>query len=423
MNSRNLFNARKISQVENDLHKAQNRVKSQDLSPYINCRLKPFSNHGSLGIPDDSNRKRVVVDHHSYCDMKIDDTLVTVRIAPTAPYSAFVNLQNAANFSCTGPMPNLNGGITGFTNASPQTLWTPILGYPEYQDAMPLQAYSMPYGQTYQRLVGMGWRITYTGTALNAQGSVTVNSVPIGIEYAGLNNVAIPQYNSDGTSAGTSFAANSVNMMRVDWPRASVAMTNDTVVRRPESNINGIIKHVTSTYLEVPAYDAPLVLVHSGTAVAGTMNTVLTRGIQGFPGNNLGIFWMDPSFAATDIVFQGATGTYKLEVVACVEYYPIANSAMSTMAKDPPKKDPFAIAVVESTLKTAPVAESGLIPKVTVAAKDTMAGLMADPVAAVMALAPGSSTKFTPKASATAAKRPPPPRKAPAKPASKPKGK
>jgi len=378
--------ARLIREVERSLQSRNNTTTAryESLPPYVKCKLDPFNHKGSDGIPDHNSKTRVTVDHHGYVDFNIQNGNIVWRILPMMPFQAAWNTLNGQFTGIVG------GQLIDITNPEWTNTWTPSIIPPEYngvaiRDPEIGGSIGNPYGAVTARIVGIGWRLTYTGKALDATGVVNVRRIGTHLDSINTNSAQIRSTNITREGVAYTVPGDRVKIATIDFPPAFLLLTPDTIVRRPETNLNGVLTQQIIGE-QCAFFEQPLIPVTSDRypargaidANSGALFTTATSNVTNL--NTTPAFSIfDPSYVMTEISMINCIGNYRLEVLTCMEYVPEPNSVMQSLARRPLPEDKFAISLANNVLKDTPAAATGLNSNPKVTAGHIQSAVMQDP--------------------------------------------
>lgn len=337
-------------------------TKQANEHPYLLCRFNPFgTQHKSEGLPDADNNRRLVVDHMAYTDISLTSGGMTIRVAPTAPYGAFINPTVGAVISLTDPVKGSASGTEG-SALGINSAWIPVCTAPEFA-ASATDAYTTvanPYSATKARLIGVSWRLVYTGQASNCNGIITVRDNPVSFDRA-YTAVANSVVRTNNLNTAASNIGSTLNVVTADWSYPSSSIVN-AVECRPETNPWGVLKHVDPVYKWTEWNEQPSVLLGS-SLTAATITAGVAGSLPALLANNLaqnisGINLLDEGWTCTDINVSSVSApvSFRLEVKHCFEYQIAQTSPMYPLTKAPPKDQPKIIEKAENISKGTPPA-------------------------------------------------------------------
>lgn len=358
--------AKKQNMKPNSLNETQSKFgtvtakKPNYTSPYALCRLAPFSERGITtftGIPDGDNSKRIIIDHTAYTDFSFSQGTATFRILPGLPYGAAANFTSGTVVNISDPVQSTLVATIG-SNVPSINYWIPVCAFPEYQQqtvTQSQQSLANPYGAVKIRIVGVAWRLIYTGKAVDTNGLITIRDMPMSIADG---DIILPQV----LACNAANTANSINPgigVPMDLTPVSTTIPN-SILMRPESNPWGILKHNSRVYRwrdyfeqsRIP-YDSRTVSTTINTSNVGEFFSINLIGYQN------GFNAWDTDFTGCEISIKGIVGVtsdYRLEVKTCVEYLIPPGGALYPLLKSPPKPNIPIVEKVGETIAQSPPA-------------------------------------------------------------------
>jgi hypothetical protein len=321
---------------------------------YAKCRLDPFNTLGSVGVPDASSARRVVVDHRVFADFTIG-TSGTCVLKTFAAFPCPLFFKVGSN---TGSL-TVNGTnfVQGATGTNYNLDWIPAMVFSEYssQSVSGFGAATTvldPFVSARYRVVTQAFRIFYTGQANTCAGMITVQSDPITMEASpSVNPYLLTQFTYTGGSQSTqSLLSGLYYAVKISSGSSPYALYPNTVQSRPETGANILVKHTA------PAYDWVPMREYLITPMSGEQPTyAYTALVSSF--SNGAFQGIDPAWESVTITMNGFTpGTsFRVECVMCVEYEPMPASSVARFAKETAISSPAAVAVVDAVAKTIPV--------------------------------------------------------------------
>lgn len=327
-NSR-LPGARSFYQTEAAMADNQAPTGRFSADPYLDCRFSPFARIGTRGAPPDGRGKNLLQrDWKSAYNVIATVAGCSVRIAPVYPtpvrfYQAGGGTLVVNNSAINGAQAASPGGVTVDPGAMANA----------YVGPLALATEQLIKG----RIVSVGYRLTYTGPAASATGLFIADEVAIKIDgYNRTNGLIIPYIAPGGVP--TNQPANTVSSIYVDTQPMDSAFTptNYQVVVRPENGIQGVLRmsesarsHTYKPYWEQAV--VPLADNSGFTANQVAWNQAVITGVTSPPGVNL----FDDDFMEAHIVITDP-GSYRLEVVFCLEQELAMRASHIDMAKPSP---------------------------------------------------------------------------------------
>lgn len=312
-------------------------------NPYVNCRFAPYVNTGAkAAIPDGNGRHVIVRDYKTVYDLVTTATGGEMRVAPIFPYPV--------GFWSTDGTMSVNGTAIG--------AYTAIGSYDGTTFRLPVATVmtnnlaAAGLGQTTDtravaraRLITVGYRMFYTGSASNASGLIQADEYSMSLEQSDLVNANAIEILGRGGVANYNQFAGGVGQLTYDTQGfGQTTQTSDTITLRPEEGIKGVLRKVVShaNHSFQPWYDNGIALINA-TAIetaptsiftVGTIPAGMVYGSSSYPGALV----VDPAFAETNIKIIGA-GSYRLEIFLCMEQDLDQNHSMIDMAKPSPRLD------------------------------------------------------------------------------------
>lgn len=211
------------------------------------------------------------------------------------------------------------------------------------------------------RYTTLGYKIMYTGKALNASGVITASEYSVacnGPQIAEFTQVCIrPDGNTDSIAPGSS-----ENQFLTYNPPYYDVLDNSSVTVPTAAGLVGILKHSKNVYEFKPWNALPSTIIPVADIVGAGSSTSLATSIRGVNGGgggytDSGILMYDADWTGQVIRVQLPAGeTIRIEAVACIEYEVQPGSIMAKMSKLPPVSDPNAISVANTVLTRSPIA-------------------------------------------------------------------
>jgi hypothetical protein len=322
--------------------------KPKGSSPYVMCRLDPFSHSGSNGIPDGANSQFIVIDN-----------LIVNRITATNTGGFVINTQSwlPSMARLTGKSSNTGYTVDGFGLSStllygqdswyPMSVPTPYLGNPW----TPGSSANDPYVSTTARLVSVQYKLTYTGTPLTCQGTYTVtpNSQaltpvgPVTTTYPALGVFSMTVNSASGAIFG--IPANTP-VMNVDVSYNPSAFNKDSLLCRQERPLVLTPKHSTADFKLGVTTDLAYALVNPPNGSSPTVGTYANY-LSGSNGSfaNAGVTWYDNDWQNYQISVDGyqSGATFIWETSCCFEYVLTNGSPFVPLSKARSENNPGAI--------------------------------------------------------------------------------
>nr|WRQ64998.1 hypothetical protein [Tolivirales sp.] len=321
-------------------------------SHYLNCRYAPFNRAARrTGIPDGRGVNVVVRDYKTSYDIVTGGFGTEIRIAPMFPFP----VRFAVGTSGGGNVNTIAIGNEFATPASVPATSQPYIGC-TLPTAMSTLLPTIPGGQADStniisaRIVTIGYRLYYTGKAADAFGVVLVDNLPFKVDGEGLNNNAFTQWGvgSPGASGKNQTVGNNAcPILVVDNTPFGVNQSNAPVTQvtlRPESGVEGVLKYQSNpdAHEFKPWYDQGAAVVCSASSDTNLYTPIYasTQAVT-IPSQDriFGAFCVDDALQEVNIRITGATQSFRLEVVVCIEQELATSSNMIDMAKPSPTLD------------------------------------------------------------------------------------
>lgn len=324
---------------------------------YAMCRLNPFKSLGkSLGIPDGSDVKRILMDHRMINTFTIGDSgSVRIAITPAIPSSVWWQGDSTTK---------LNGATFSF-NTTP--LFRCIV-QPEWRD-LPcnledLAGHYNPamaiFNSTKARIVTVGWNLTYTGTSLDNSGGMIINAQQLTMGNTIPNTTSFTIVNSQsGSNKGFNPSQILLRILN-DKPSFGYSNNNETNTIALQRGAHGILRHSANEYewcdvsnnMVIPAWASDETISALTSQEYGTESTI---------GHWPHVASFDPSWVSTLINIQGAKpgATFMLDTIYCVEYCPSPSSTVFAIAKGGPTQNNTVMQHVDNAAKNLPIAQNG----------------------------------------------------------------
>jgi len=331
-------------------------------NPYAMCRLMPFRSQGkSLGIPDGTDLKRILIDHRMQNTFTIGSSGgVNIAITPALPSSIWFQTPAVdTDFKCNSlHFPQRTGGENVmFTVMQPEWRHLPVTlrnTAGVFDDAPAL------YGATKSRIVTIGWSILYTGTSLNNSGLIKVNRAQLSANTLQPNPEQFTVINSQGGSDKT-WGHDQLQVRKLEVKPAFYASnTFDTKTFPLRAGCNGVLKHSADEYewaiisndlsfISTPNGEMHSFLLHNDLSSEGT--AIHWPSVASF----------DNGWASTLITISGAApgSSFVLDTLYCVEYAPSISADVYALAKAGPDKNESLVNKVSTIASKQPIAQSG----------------------------------------------------------------
>lgn len=327
---------------------------------YLHCRLDPFASKGSVGLPDGSSGRKIIVDHRFYTDISFTDekpTSFAIQTLPFLPVAAIIT-----------PLGDPDIRVNGLKITGPRPLtrnWAPCSNASSWvagNKYMPNLLSADPFSSSKARCIAQAAKLTYMGPANTCAGLITVNPSDVGCAPGNLNKKIHQLMAGDETGDGDNEPF--TNCIKVDMSTSPTAINPGGVNFRPEEGAIFVARHKTDTYEFKPIHDYPLMPVYSE---ADEDNTLIGSDGQSGTGATYyrgGVSWYDDDWSAAQFVVTGANAdaVYRLEMVMCMEYLPTTSSGFAQMAKEMAKQNLPTLRLAEQTQRNAPIARASNSP-------------------------------------------------------------
>lgn len=319
--------ARTYAQVEYSV--ANNVPPSGSLpNPYLSCRYMPFSSKGAKSnIPDGRGLRILTRDWKSFYDFDSSGGGFTVRVAPIFPYPVRAYSRNPLTVNGTllnattllenqGAILDAGAMSTGMTN--------------------PVTAHTLGVC-TSARIVTIGYRLVYTGQASAAEGLFIADHTAIKVDK---KIYEIPNIVSYVNSAGavTNWPVSTVPFYMLDeTPLSSVLNSRDQVTVRPENGVYGVLRYNTTSRAHTfkPWNEVPNALI---TDVVPASVGAPSQYASTVAGIGPAAVCIDDDLSSINIRVTQA-GSYRLEVIVCMEQELQVTSNLIDMARQSPEWD------------------------------------------------------------------------------------
>lgn len=340
-------------------------------SPYMHCRMNPYTSKGGTAIPDGQSNKFIVVDHFVADNITTLTTAgFTIQTYPFLPYTAGIsgNAFGAIDISVNGQSVRTPTILQGGLNVG---LW-PIGRPTELTSSLQLPGVQSPdvYLATKARIVSMTRRLIYLSPSQTATGVISVTPRSIGITVGqpttatGLNFAAneLKLFVNDALNTNSTPAPANTNIYSVDTGAAVniSQFTRDTVTTRVE---NGIVirgKTNNSTHLHHPVHDTTFGVVQNQRLSASSTGTIVSN-LFSSESDIGGIIFADDSWQSQVITVTGAIvgAQFRLETVICVEYILGGSSPYAPLSRSAVPAQPSVVTSVDAAINALPVAVPG----------------------------------------------------------------
>jgi hypothetical protein len=332
-------------------------------NPYTMCRLFPFhSDMASMGIPDQTETRRLVVDHRMINTFTVGTSgLLNIAITPTVPNPIWVNTGSIIDTAW-----RINGVNFAQYNSGTPSLYVPIC-LPEWinqtitrnSTAGEFNTVQTLYNSGKFRLVTVGWSITYIGNVTQNSGQITVTNQRIDSGGCIPNTVLLEAFSSQSPS-NTNYTPNQVliNIMDIA-PQFGSGVNTASKCFALSTGCSGLLKHSTSNfqYAQLSNNESYLVTT-ANTEYALLQQAYPTPMTVGGSGITCGF---DSDWDTTLISVVGATtGTsFVLDTIYCIEYIPSPGSSVYALSTPGPKENLTVIRKTSELARKMPIAQAG----------------------------------------------------------------
>jgi hypothetical protein len=307
---------------------------------YLSCRMNPFRSVNGLGIPDGGNQNYLVTDLLCFNDIVCGTTAgFTIQTLTTMPSTAMIRGNGGAGIT------DLIIDGTGYNNQVP---WFPLGTLTNYRPITQSAGIAVqdPFTAANARIVAIGYRLIYTGTANACAGTITVTPNAVSIEdFSTVNatsatatppaiTAGVTAYHTNNPSGSTViYAPVSTKIYSMDFTPATYLYTKDSMTYRPEQGCFIRPTHRSDDFKIQPIRDSPVALVFNGNNASTNAGVDLagawSSDREGSGNGRSPIFW-DNDWTNYSITVSGYTvaSTFRWETVFCVEFAPEASSNM-----------------------------------------------------------------------------------------------
>jgi len=301
---------------------------------YLTCRASPFVGGAPDGIPDALSSAKLVVDHRDYANITVGTSgAFQIRLLPSLPTPV-----------CLKPV--VSGGSSGFyingnpITTSPGTTPTyntdlcPLVIIKEWQNyctsvANGYQEVLPPYAAMKYRIVSVACKITYTGQATTAQGTITAT-------------MSRAQYKTDeatrgqtftylNVGSGTSVTASNYDTVPVNTTTANGLFTDTSVTVRADKMLEINLPRNGGDYTWKEMRQVPVYAVDGDENAQRSLFTSTSLGTPMPPPTMM----FDDDLSACIVDFNGIANnaTFRVETALCVEYQPFPDSQFAKLTR------------------------------------------------------------------------------------------
>lgn len=334
------------------------------INKYIMCRLDPFSNAKSEGIPDGNPAPRILIDHRAFSTVTIGSSGgFIIRMQPVPNMPTLIRPIASDNSDRTFAVDGLTipANATGNTFTFGQDSWSTFLNpyeWAAYNALVPNNQASAgtapecpnPYSASKFRIVSCSLRIIYTGTAMNAAGAIVVRRNRATYTYGGgLNQSEIIGSYNNGTNVANygQILVRNIFVSRYDLNDNSAILDRTTQTFRPEVAVVASLVRTSDTYDHYPITPVKVMPLDSST-YKPVVNALFSNSDTAY--NRFPCFaGYDDSWENTLVQVSGAVAgtTFRVEMNFCVEYVPSQNSNFAPLASPSPVANREALVAAE----------------------------------------------------------------------------
>jgi len=312
------------------------------------CRLDPLGRSSSGGLSDGSGVPRIVYHYNQISDFSIGSSGgFIIKIMPTFPYSAFIK----PNSTAAGVQITV-GGVTVAQGANGINFdfgWVPMMINSGAPTSAPGLAMNTATNFSAARILSMGWKLTYTGTAAACSGIICVRSDPtvMSEDATNVNPISYLDFNT-GITVFTFPGSSGHDVVFSSGTKPSV-YTPESQQCRPEVGCHGTIRHNAREYSYKPAFGTWAIMRSSGVNTSSwyTVSSV----------NDGAINFCDPDFDSVDIVGTSIApnASYRLETTICMEQLMPNTSVFVPFLTKPGPDNSATMKIADAYLANAPV--------------------------------------------------------------------
>lgn len=346
----NIGKAKNINQLNKNMRKT--------INPYIQCRLNPFASSNGLGIPDDTDAKRLVVDHRQLTSFRVGNTgSINIVVAPTIPQIVWfqVPTDTDTTYLVNGDHPTTHNGDDNVFHPICISQYANQL-LTRYDEAGKFNSFPTYLDAMRARIVTIGYRLIYTGSTMNNSGSIMINRLGFSLQPPIPNVAAFSIFNGHG-GTDLNYNPGQVMLYRLNISKTFDTIVSDTVRVPLRQGVQGLLKHASGDYRWCDVTDNETYIGYSTYDKAGLLTQGLDRGPD-YMSQWPSISFADDQWSPAAISIRGATEgqTFDLETVFCIEYIPNLESSAASLSKQPSKISTKSIDVAASHSKELPLA-------------------------------------------------------------------
>lgn len=309
----------------------------RQLDPWAMCRLNPFSGGGAL-YPDGGQTRRIVLDFRTFANLSdLSGGQYSLLLVPSLPSPLWIK----SSVDCT--VANALGSYS-YDASNAGNRYSALALQPEYSDQWPGGAIN-PYTAASARITSMGMRMVYTGQINTCSGTIYASSNPATVTSRGPTNVdMLIRSVADGSDHTVS--ANDANAIRLShvpsFPRSAPGST----MAHAASGFSGIAQ------MNDPDLPFRAVSEEASILLADDMAGSQTSPLCSSNGHKGGVDFWDESWDPIALQLNGASAnsSYAIEIAVCVEFLIAPASSVIRFAREPPRRNPSALAAVSNYL-------------------------------------------------------------------------
>jgi len=342
-------------------------INKTSMHQFATCRVDPFNNKGSMGVPDNDTTPRIVVDYRTYADITFTRAgSAQVTVLPLLPTFAGLGLSSGCSATVVDafgsrdvvPNPGMSNQQAGglIPIATPPDLLSYFATAPVSPAAGQPQFVNPIYNASKARVVTLASRLSYTGQAMQCSGVITTShgQFEAPITDNPMNSEGLNTYNQltggPVAVAATNFAAVTKGILTT----SGSTYQQETITGRPESGVTSIAKKTNERFEWKPCSHNPYFVAQ--TASAGNLIPIFAAEVGT---NRLGQnFFHDDSWKPTCHTISNIIPghSYRLELYLCMEFAVENNSPFERFAKIPPSIPSKDLLHIEKVVHQMPLA-------------------------------------------------------------------
>jgi len=305
--------------------------------PYIHCRLNPWGGSGAIGIPDQSDVNRILVDHRYNTTFVVGSSgQFDITILPVFPYSIYVQIPGTDTGALMNTVPlaqNRGNALVAYTTPIPE--WSNI-AITVNGTAGVVDHFVPLFGAVRARLVTMAFRVIYTGSSVSNSGYIVVNRDNWSFGPPAPNGIAFSILPSNSGSNYV-YGVGQVMIRPLNYVPSFSIVKKDGYQGRLDQGCYALLKHASPIYEWQEVTDNVTYLT---TSSQNNYAYGMSLGSTPQP-NNMGttapLCFGDPAWSAASIAITGATPgqTFLVEIISCVEYEVDSSSQLAQLGTQP----------------------------------------------------------------------------------------